>query len=143
MAQDELAQDAVADAGREQRGEDALADVVQVGAGRRRVQLLDLAAHRAGSLEGVVELGELGAQQRQPGVAVGQPQILVGGDVREVPDERAHDRRVGALERRVVEVRDERVRRAARVAQGTQGVRGIRLGRGGVMRDGEGHGSSQ
>ena len=109
VTEDQLAQHAVADAVPQERGGGALADLTQVLARRRRVQQLDLAAHRARRLEGVVQRREVRAQQLQSGLAVGQPQILVGRDVREVPDERAHDRRERALERRIVQMRNQRV----------------------------------
>ena len=53
---------------------------------------LDLAAHRAGRLKRVVHAREVGRQQLQSREPVPQPQILVGGDVTEIPGERAHDR---------------------------------------------------
>src|ERR1700722_2882809 len=58
--------------------------------GRERV---DLAADLARGLERVVEVREIRAQKLQAAVAVPEPKILVGGDVTEVPRQRAHDRR--------------------------------------------------
>ena len=84
-----------------------LAHVRQVLARAAGVEQLDLAAHRARRLERVVDGRELGVQQVAAGVAVHRPQILVGGDVGEVPGERAHQRIDLALERVVVEVGDE------------------------------------
>jgi hypothetical protein len=75
-------------------GSGALADLAQVLARLARVQQWHLAAYRAGGLERVIQLRQLWPQQLKAGVTVGQPQILVGGDVGEVPHERAHDRRV-------------------------------------------------
>ena len=49
----------------------------------------------------------LGAQQRLAGEAVHRPQVLVGGDVAEVPHERAHDGIQRAVQVVVVDVRDE------------------------------------
>ena len=57
-------------------------------------------------------------QQRLAAEAVHEPEVLVGGDVREVPDQRAHDRVELALELGVVEVRDERERAARGWRQG-------------------------
>ena len=59
---------------------------------RGRVEQLDLAADRPGRLEGVVDRGELRAQERLAREAVHEPQVLVGRDVGEVPHEWAHDR---------------------------------------------------
>jgi hypothetical protein len=85
-----------------------LADLRQVLARAVGVEQLDLAAHGARRLEGVVARGELGTQQRLVGEAVHEPQVLVGRDVPQVPRERAHDRVDLALELLVVEVRDDR-----------------------------------
>ena len=49
------------------------------------VEQLDLAAHGARRLEGVVARGELGVQQRLAGEAVHEPEVLVGRDVRRGP----------------------------------------------------------
>ena len=96
-------------------------------------------AHGARRLEGVVQLGELGMQQRLAGVTVHEPQVLVGGDVAEVPYERAHQLGVGALEVRVADRRDERERPLAGPRQrrphvavvGARGEGRILSGRGG------------
>ena len=64
-------------------------------------------AHGARRLEGVVAGGEVGPQERLAGEAVHEPEVLVGGDVAEVPDERAHDRIDLRLEVGVAEVGDE------------------------------------
>jgi hypothetical protein len=57
-------------------------------------------------------------QQRIAAVAVAEPEVLVGGDVREVPHERGHERVDLALELRVGQVRDQRERALAGVTQG-------------------------
>ncbi len=57
-------------------------------------------------------------------MTVGQPQVLVGGDVREIPHERAHDRRVRALELAVVEVGHQLQRAAAGLVQGRERLGG-------------------
>ena len=58
-----------------------------------------------------------GRSSSQAAVAVAEPQILVGGDVAEIPDQRAHDRRVHALELLVAEPGDQRERARARLHQ--------------------------
>ena len=60
------------------------ADGRQVLARRLRPERLDFPAHRARRLERVVQFREIRPQQLQAGVALAQPQILVGGDVAEV-----------------------------------------------------------
>ena len=60
-----------------------------------------------GRLERVVDLRQVGAQQRPAAVAVRQPQVLERRDVAEVPDERAHQRRVDALEILLVDAVDQ------------------------------------
>ncbi len=78
----------------------------------------NVAAHGARGLEGVIEVGEVAAQQRLAAMAMHDPEILVGGDVAEVPVQRAHQRVLDALEVVVVEARDERERPIAGVLQG-------------------------
>ena len=63
--------------------------VAQVG------HLASLGARRLGC---VVHLHQVGPQRRHAGAAPGHPQVLEGGDVPQVPDERAHQRVVHALE---------------------------------------------
>ena len=89
------------------------------------VEQLDLAAHGARRLERVVARGELGVQQRLAGEAVHEPEVLVGGDVPQVPRQRAHDRVDLALELPVIEVRDDakvRSRDAARASTRGSGI---------------------
>jgi hypothetical protein len=45
-------------------------------------------------LEGVVEAVDLGAQRRAAADVAHQPQLFLAADVREVPDQRRHQRRV-------------------------------------------------
>ena len=118
---------------RERRG-GAGADGSQIVARRGRPERLDFPAHRARRLERVVQLGQIRAQQLQARVAMSEPQVLVGGDVTEIPDERAHDRRVHALEIRVADSRDQRERARARlleVGERPGQVRGCRRADGG------------
>ena len=85
-------------------------------------QVREVAALGARRLERVVDLGQLRSHQGEAAAAVREPQVLERGDVAEIPDERAHQRRVDALERAVVQVRDERERARARVAQRVEHV---------------------
>jgi hypothetical protein len=103
-----------------------VANGIEIRAGARRVEQLDRAAHSPGRLEGVVAHREIGAQQRLAGEAMHEPQVLVGGDVRQVPDERAHDRVDLALEIVGREVRDEVVRPRANVRHRVEGGIGRR-----------------
>jgi hypothetical protein len=89
------------------RVEHALADRLQVGDGLEPVEDLDLAAHRARGLERVVGDRQVGPQQRLARRAVDQPQVLVGGDVAEIPRQRAHDRREHCVQTLLIEVGDE------------------------------------
>ena len=84
----------------------------------------DVAAHGARGLEGVVEVGEVAAQQRLAAVAVHEPQVLVGGDVAEIPVQRAHERVLDALELGMAEGRDEREGPCAHLAEGLAERRG-------------------
>ena len=68
-----------------------LGDVRARLAGREQRQL-DPA--RPGVLEGVVEAVDLGAQRRAAADVAHQPQLFLAADVREVPDQRRHQRRV-------------------------------------------------
>ena len=94
---------------------DAGAHLEHVRARVRRSQRLDLAAHRAGRLERVVHARQVRPQQLQSREPVRQPQVLVGGDVTEIPRERAHDRRVHARQLILVEMRNKRERALARI----------------------------
>jgi hypothetical protein len=66
----------------------------QVGEGLAPAQEGYVAAHRPGRLKGVIDLGQLGAQQFKATCALPDPQVLEGGDVAEIPHQRAHDRRM-------------------------------------------------
>ena len=77
-----------------------------------------VAADGARRLERVVHRGELGVQQRLAAVAVDEPQVLVGGDVREIPRERAHQRGVRGLHLLVGERLDHGERALARLGRG-------------------------
>ena len=63
-------------------------------------------------------------QQRLAAVPVDEPQVLVGRDVREVPNERAHQRRVRGLDVRVRERGDEIQRALAGLFKGPGEERG-------------------
>ena len=78
---------------RQRAGADAGEVVDRLGA----VEDRQVAAHGARRLERVVHRGELRVQQRLAAVAVDEPQVLVGRDVREIPREWAHQRRVRGL----------------------------------------------
>ena len=95
--------------------ERSLAHLGQVVERLGAVEQRQVAAHGARRLERVVHRGQLGVQQRLTAVAVDEPQVLVGGDVGEIPDERAHQRRVRGLDVRVGERRDQLERPPARV----------------------------
>jgi hypothetical protein len=95
----------------------ARADLLEVAAGAGRVEQRERAAYRARRLEGVVERGELGVQELPAADAVADPQVLVGRDVREVPDQRGHERIDHALEVARREVGDQGQRRRARRRQ--------------------------
>ena len=87
--------------------ERALADVGEVVERLGAVEDRQVAADGARRLERVVHRGELRVQQRLAAVAVDEPQVLIGGDVREIPRERAHQRRVRGLHLLVGERRDD------------------------------------
>ncbi len=89
----------------------------QVAERLRAVEQRQVAADVARRLERVVHRGVVGRQQRLAAVAVHQPQVLVGGDVREVPHQRAHQRRVRGLDVGVGEALDERQRALARLGE--------------------------
>jgi hypothetical protein len=112
VAQDHLVQHRVGIAAVERR-EHARAHGGQVLARAGRVEQLDLAADGPRRLERVVAGREVRAQQRLAREAVHEPQVLVGGDVREIPHERAHDRVDLALEVTRAQVPDEGERPAA------------------------------
>ncbi len=99
---------------------DAIAHLLEVALGLRPAQIGQLAAARSRGLEGVVDLGELGVQERQAPVAVSQPEILEARDVAEVPDERAHQRGVNAFEILVRHAGHERERLRACLRQSAE-----------------------
>ncbi len=117
VLQDQLVEHGV-DAVPGSRGEHALADGGEVVARTGGVEQLDLAADRSRRLKGVVCCREVLAQQRLATVPVREPQILVGGDVGEVPGERAHQRVELALEVGVADRRGERERALASHLEG-------------------------
>ena len=89
------------------------------------VEQLDVTARRARRLEGVVGGGQIGAQERLVGVAMHEPEVLVGGDVGEVPHERAHQRVDLALEVGVADRCRERERALARARQRLEDLCGL------------------
>ncbi len=113
MAQHHLVDRPVAEAVPRDRLGRAGADSRQIVPRLGRSERLDFPAHRAWRLERVVALRQVWPQQLEARVAMGQPQVLVGGDVAEIPDERAHDRRVHALQVLVAESGDQRERARA------------------------------
>src|SRR4051794_14758615 len=96
--------------------------LVEVGARAGGVEQLDVAADAARRLERVVARRELGMQQRPAGEAMHEPELLVRGDVREVPDERAHDRVDLTLELGRREMPDDVERLAAHRLHGIEDV---------------------
>ncbi len=84
------------------------------GNGLNAAQVRELAPVGARRLEGVVDVGEVGAQQFEPGLP-SDPEVLERGDVPEVPDERAHQRVVNAIEIVVGDVLDQGKRALARL----------------------------
>ena len=132
VAHDQLAQHAVTDAALGDHLRGARADGVHVLQRVGGAERLDLPAHGARRLERVVQVGEVSSQQLAATVAMAQPQVLIGGDVGEIPHQRAHDRRVNALELLVVELRHERQRALTRRAQRAQQLRGVAW-KGGVL----------
>ena len=113
VAEDELGEHAVAAAVQQEHGAHPLAHQVEVVERLGAVEQRQVAADRARGLERVVHRGQLGLQQRGAAVAVDEPQVLVGGDVREVPDQRAHQLGVGRLDVGVGQRGDERERALA------------------------------
>ena len=75
-----------------------LADLLEVVARLGRPQERQVAAAGARGLEGVVDIGQLLAQQRLAAEAMHDPEVLEGGDVAQVPDQRAHQRGVDPLQ---------------------------------------------
>ena len=87
--------------------------LVEVSERARRVEQREVAADRARRLERVVHRGELGVQHRAATVAVTEPQVLVGGDVRKIPHERRHQRVQHTLHVGRRQVLDQRQRAGA------------------------------
>ena len=85
-------------------------------------------------LEGVVDLGQVAPDHGLAAEAVDEPEVLEGGDVPEVPDERAHQLRVHSLEVAVGDRGDQRKRSLPCLGQRS----GQRLGLGGGD-GGDGH----
>ncbi len=113
-------------AGPREHVERAVADPVEIRQRPRPVEQLDLGAHGARGLERVVGRGQVGVQQGLAGQAVDAPEVLVCGDVAQVPDERAHDRVQRAVDDLVVEAGDERQGAVAHGAQALGEVGGHR-----------------
>ena len=122
--------DAVADALAREQLARALAHCLHVCARLGGPERADLSAHRARRLEGVIDARQLGAQQLAAAEAVRDPEVLVGGDVSEVPRERAHDRRVHARELLLAAARRERERVGTRTFEVEQQLLGV-VGEGG------------
>jgi hypothetical protein len=99
-----------------QVGEHALPHGLQVRGRLVSFQIGHVDPLGAGRLGGVVEVGELGPQQLQPRLAA-EPQVLERGDVPEVPDQRAHQRVVLAVEVLVGHGLDQAERSLARLLQ--------------------------
>ena len=117
VADDQLGDQPIADALALEHRDGTLADGVEVLPRRRGPQERQLAAARSRRLERVVDLGQVAAEHRLAAEAMDEPQVLERGDVPEVPDERAHQRRVDALEVLVADVGDECQRALARLGQ--------------------------
>ena len=107
VAQDELGDHAVADAPALDHVERPLADLLKVIPGLGRPQEREVAAAGARRLERVIDVGQLLAQERLSAEAMHDPEVLEGGDVAEVPDQRAHQRRVDLLQLLVGERRHQ------------------------------------
>jgi hypothetical protein len=77
--------------------EHALPHGAHVGDRLGAAQVGEIGSLRARGLGRVVDLGEVGAQQLEAGLAA-NPEVLERGDVAEVPDQRTHQRVVLAVE---------------------------------------------
>jgi hypothetical protein len=73
-----------------EHGERAGADVGHELEGVVAAQVPELAAIGSGRLGGVVDDRQLRPERLEPACALAQPQVLEGGDVPEIPDQRAH-----------------------------------------------------
>ena len=124
VADDQLGDQPIADPVALEHRDGAVADGVEVRARLGGTQERQLAAARSGRLERVVDLGQVGSEHRLAAEATDEPQVLEGGDVAEVPDERAHQRRVDALEVLVADAGDEGQRALTRLGQGLDRVGG-------------------
>jgi hypothetical protein len=87
--------------------EGALAHVVEVGAKLLVAQDRQFAAGLARILDRVVEAPQLTMQRLAPANRLHQPELLEVGDVPEVPDQRAEDRGIDAIELLCVERLDQ------------------------------------
>src|SRR5918998_1658500 len=85
VADDQLEKRPVAGAPGGQHVQRARADGGEVVEDVLPAQERDVAAYRARRLEGVVEVGEVAAQQLAAAVAMDEPEVLVSGDVAQVP----------------------------------------------------------
>ena len=102
--------------------ESAGAHLLEVLPRRPGPQERQLAAAGARCLERVVDVGQVVAEQRPPAAAVHEPQVLERRDMPEVPDERAHQRRMDALQVGVRELLHERQRALAGLGQTLDGL---------------------
>jgi hypothetical protein len=97
--------------------EGALAHLLEVRKHLAAVQNRQLPANLAGLLDRVVETAELSAKRFPAADPANEPELLEVGDVPEVPDERAEDRRVDAVQLLVVEWLYQLKRAPARLCQ--------------------------
>ncbi len=125
VAQDQLEDNPVAGSPFRHHLQRAVAHLGQVLARLGRAQERQIAAAGPGCLEGVIDVGQVLMEQRPAAIAVDQPQVLEGGDVPEVPDQRAHQRRVNEFE--VLLGHRLHQRQRARACLGER-LNGLRLG---------------
>lgn len=117
MTQHELADDAVPDPALPDHLKCSRADLGEVLVRLGGTQEGEIASPGAWGLKGVIYVGQSLAHQRPAPVAVNDPQVLEGGDVTEIPHERAHQLRMDALEVLVGDRGDERERPLARLRE--------------------------
>jgi hypothetical protein len=107
--------------------ERALADPVHIGTHLVGLQDRQLTADLARLLDRVVELAQVAAQRLAAADVPDQPQLLEVADVAQVPDQRAQDRRVDAVELFLRERLDQLERVSARLREAVCD-RGLRIG---------------